>query len=308
MAIDLRQYESGAPFEGEYKKTLADLQERVSRLFVGNFVHRRSAVIVVEGWDASGKGGAIQRLTAECDPRGFKVWPIAAPSEEEKAHHYLWRFWRRLPKAGEIAIFDRSWYGRVLVERVEGFASEAQWRRAYDEINEFEAQLAADGTAIIKLFFHVTEAEQSARFLARLDHPWKRWKVTAEDIRNRGRRNDYSRAIKDMFDQTDTRWAPWTAIDGNDKKSARIAALGAVADSLERVLPADPPPVPAEMEHFARLLRDEQAGQRQASDPGYRNLTTSYSRSPAGTETRRKSPTAAPRTARAIGDCQLIRP
>ena len=268
MAIDLRQYESGAPFEGEYKKTLADLQERVSRLFVGNFVHRRSAVIVVEGWDASGKGGAIQRLTAECDPRGFKVWPIAAPSEEEKSRHYLWRFWQRLPKAGEVAIFDRSWYGRVLVERVEGFATEAEWRRAYDEINEFEAQLAADGTAIIKLFFHVTEAEQSDRFLARLDHPWKRWKVTAEDIRNRGRRNDYSRAIKDMFDQTDTRWAPWTAIDGNDKKSARIAALGAVADSLERVLPADPPPVPAEMEHFARLLRDEQAGQRQASDPG----------------------------------------
>ena len=260
MAIDLRQYEIGAPFEGEYKKTLADLQERVSRLFVSNYVHRRTAVIVVEGWDAAGKGGAIQRLTAECDPRGFKVWPISAPTEDEKSRHYLWRFWRRLPQAGEVAIFDRSWYGRVLVERVESFATEVQWRRAYDEINEFEAQLAADGTAIIKLFFHVTEGEQAARLLARLGHPWKRWKVTKEDIRNRGRRADYAKAIKDMFDHTDTRWAPWTAIDGNDKKAARIATLNAVVDALERTLPVDPPLVPAEIEHFARVLRDETAG------------------------------------------------
>ncbi|HET9429434.1 MAG TPA: polyphosphate kinase [Allosphingosinicella sp.] len=259
MAIDLRQYESGVPFEGGYSDTLADLQERVSRLFVSNYVHRRKAVIVVEGWDASGKGGAIQRLTAECDPRGYRVWPIAAPTEEEKARHYLWRFWQRLPKAGEVAIFDRSWYGRVLVERVEGFATEPQWARAYDEINEFESQLAADGTLIIKLFFHVTEAEQAARLLARLDHPWKRWKVNSEDIRNRGRRAEYTKAIKGMFEQTDTRWAPWTAIDGNNKKAARIATLSAVADALEQYLPGDPPAVPAEMEHFARVLRDERA-------------------------------------------------
>ena len=128
-------------------------------------------------------------------------------------------------RPGEAAIFDRSWYGRVLVERVEGFASEAEWRRAYDEINELEAQLSHDGATIVKLFFHVTQEEQDERFEKRLDHPWKRWKVTAEDLRNRARRADYLAAIKDMFDQTDTRWAPWTVIDGNDKKAARIAAL-----------------------------------------------------------------------------------
>lgn len=254
MAIDLRQYESGAPFEGEYKKTLADLQERVSRLFVGNFVHRRSAVIVVEGWDASGKGGAIQRLTAECDPRGFKVWPIAAPSEEEKARHYLWRFWQRLPKAGEVAIFDRSWYGRVLVERVEGYATEAQWRRAYDEINEFEAQQADDGTTVVKLFFHVTQETQDARLKARLDHPWKRWKVTEEDFRNRARREDYIAAIREMFACTHTRWAPWKVIDGNNKKAARMAALTAVADALERAVPAAPPAPSPEVQALADAI------------------------------------------------------
>jgi len=219
MAIELSDYEAGAPFEGDYRNTLADLQERVSRLFVANHVHRRTAIIVVEGWDASGKGGAIQRLTAECDPRHYNVWPIAAPDEEEKAHHYLWRFWCRLPKGGEVAIFDRSWYGRVLVERVEGLAPEAEWRRAYDEINEFEAQLAADGTTIAKLFFHVTQEVQDERLRARLEHPWKRWKVSEEDFRNRARRPDYLDAIGDMLAATDTRWAGWTVIDGNDKKA-----------------------------------------------------------------------------------------
>jgi AMP-polyphosphate phosphotransferase len=255
MAIDLRQFENSSPYEGEYKKSLAELQERISRLFVSNHVHRRKAIILVEGWDAAGKGGAIQRLTAECDPRSFKVWPIAAPTAEEKSHHYLWRFWRRLPAAGEIAIFDRSWYGRVLVERVEGFASESEWRRAYDEINEFEAQLAADGALIIKLFFHVTEAVQAERLLARLEHPWKRWKVTAEDVRNRGRRGDYLAAIGQMFAETDTRWAPWTVIDGNDKKRARIDSLSLVEETLRRSLPSGPPAGVPGMEHFAGQLR-----------------------------------------------------
>ena len=254
MAINLWDYEAGTPFAGDYKASLDTLQERIARLFVANHVHRRKAVIVCEGWDASGKGGAIQRLTAACDPRAYKVWPIAAPTDEETAHHYLWRFWRRLPAAGEVAIFDRSWYGRVLVERVEGFANEAEWRRAYDEINEFEAQLAADGCTIVKLFFHVTPEIQDARFRARLDHDWKRWKVTAEDLRNRGRRKDYVDAIKDMFEQTDMRWAPWTVIDANDKKAARIAALSRVAEALSAALPADPPPVRPEMEQLAQSL------------------------------------------------------
>jgi len=254
MPIDLWDYEAGAPFEGDYRHALDDLQERLARLFVANLVHKRKAIIVCEGWDASGKGGAIQRLTAKADPRAYKVWPIAAPTEEEKGHHYLWRFWRRLPQAGEVAIFDRSWYGRVLVERVEGFASKAEWRRAYDEINEYEAQLCADGAVIVKLFFHVTREVQDQRLRARLEHPWKRWKVTAEDLRNRGRREDYLAAIKDMFAATDTRWAPWRAIDGNDKKAARIAALTAVADALGTALPADPPPIRPEMEQLAQQM------------------------------------------------------
>ena len=254
MAINLWDYEAGSPFEGDYSATLESLQERVSRLLVSLHVHKRKAVIVGEGWDASGKGGAIQRLTAKCDPRAYKVWPIAAPTEEEKARHYLWRFWRRLPQAGEAAIFDRSWYGRVLVERVEGFATPAEWRRAYDEINEFEAQLAADGCTIVKLFFHITQETQDARFRARLEHPWKRWKVTQEDLRNRARRKDYIDAIKEMFDQTDMHWAPWTAIDGNDKKAARIAALTRVAEALAGACPAEPPPVRPEMEQLGQQL------------------------------------------------------
>jgi len=252
MPINLLDYEEGASYEGDYKDDLAALQERVSRLFVANAVHGRKAIIVCEGWDAAGKGGAIQRLTAECDPRHYRVWPIAAPSEDEKAHHYLWRFWQRMPAAGEVGIFDRSYYGRVLVERVEGFASETEWRRAFDEINELEASLANDGAVIVKLFFHITQKEQDKRLAARLDHAWKRWKVGPEDFRNRARRADYLAAMKEMFAETDSRWAPWTAIDGNDKKAARIAALTRVADTLAAALPADPPSFRPEMEQAAQ--------------------------------------------------------
>jgi AMP-polyphosphate phosphotransferase len=252
MAINLLDYEEGVSYQGDYKSDLAALQERVSRLFVANAVHGRKAILVCEGWDAAGKGGAIQRLTAECDPRHYRVWPIAAPSEDERAHHYLWRFWQRMPAAGEVAIFDRSWYGRVLVERVEGFAGETEWRRAFDEINELEASLANDGAVIVKLFFHVTQKEQDKRLAARLGHEWKRWKVGPEDFRNRARRADYLAAMKEMFAETNSRWAPWTAIDGNDKKAARIAALTRVADTLAAALPADPPLFRPEMEQAAQ--------------------------------------------------------
>jgi len=254
MAINLWDYEAGARYEGDYRKDLKALQERLSRLFVANHVHKSKAIILCEGWDAAGKGGAIQRMTAQGDPRAYRVWPIAAPTKEEKAHHYLWRFWQRLPGEGEVAIFDRSWYGRVLVERVEGFAAEAEWRRAYDEINELEAGLANDGAAIVKLFFHITPEIQDARLKARLDHPWKRWKVGPDDLRNRARRKEYLAAIKDMFAYTDTRWAPWTAIDGNDKKAARIAALTHVADSLSAALPKEPPEPGPELDAVRKAL------------------------------------------------------
>ncbi|HYD37055.1 MAG TPA: polyphosphate kinase [Allosphingosinicella sp.] len=252
MPISLSDYEDGARYRGPYADDLAALQERLSRILVAHIVNRKSAIVVCEGWDAAGKGGAIKRLTAEWDPRAYKVWPIAAPTEEEKARHFLWRFWTKLPKSGEIAVFDRGWYGRVLVERVEGFASEAEWRRAYDEINEFEAQQAFGGTTMVKLFFHVTGETQDERLKARLDHPWKRWKVSAEDFRNRSRRDDYLAAAHDMFESTNTRWAPWTVIDGNDKKSARIAALTRIAEALEAACPATPPELDAEVARLAR--------------------------------------------------------
>lgn len=252
MTIDLKDHESGAKYPGDYDADLAALQERLARVQVAYIVHKRRAVIVVEGWDAAGKGGIIQRLTAELDPRNFEVWPIAAPTGYERAHHFLWRFWKRLPASGDIAIFDRSWYGRVLVERVEGYATEGEWRRGYDEINEFEAQQADSGTTIVKLFVHVTQAAQDKRLRDRLDHPWKRWKTGADDFRNRARRRDYLEAMHEMFKRTDTRWAPWMAIDGNDKKSARIAALTAIADRLEANVDMNPPKLDPKVEKTAR--------------------------------------------------------
>jgi len=185
-------------------------------------------------------------------PTGRGTPSIGAPTAEEKARHFLWRFWTRLPMNGDISVFDRSWYGRVLVERVEGFASEAEWKRGYDEINEFEAQQADSGTTIVKLFLHVTQAEQDKRLKDRLTHPWKHWKTGAEDYRNRARRADYLKAMAEMFERTDTRWAPWTAIDGNNKEAARIAALTAIADRLEANVPMEPPPMDPAIEKIAR--------------------------------------------------------
>jgi polyphosphate kinase 2 (PPK2 family) len=253
MATNLSEYEAGGKYPGDYDKDLAALQERLSRILVSHIVHKRRTAIVFEGWDAAGKGGAIQRLTSGWDPRAFKVWPIAAPTAEEKARHFLWRFWTRLPGKGEVAIFDRSWYGRVLVERVEGFATEAEWRRGYDEINEFEAQQSFDGTQIIKLFLHISQETQDERLKARMEDPWKRWKVTAEDFRNRSKRDAYVEAVEEMLARTSTRWAPWTVIDGNTKKSARMAALAAIADALEGNCPPKAPAADPEVEALARV-------------------------------------------------------
>lgn len=240
MAIDLKDFEDGKDYAGDYEADLAALTSRLERIQVAHIIHGKSAIIAIEGWDASGKGGAIQRLTASWDPRYYEVWPIAAPTEEERVRHFLWRFWKRLPGAGEINVFDRTWYGRVLVERVEGFCDERDWKRAYDEINEFEAQQKDNGVTVVKLFMHVTQAEQDKRFKDRLENPWKRWKTGKDDYRNRARRDDYLKAYADMFERTDTRWAPWRVIDGNDKKSARIAALTYIADRLEAGVSMEP--------------------------------------------------------------------
>lgn len=253
-AIDLSAFEAGDPFDGNYKKALAKLQKRLAHIHFAHIVHKRRAIILFEGWDAAGKGGIIRRLTAEWDPRYFEVWPVGAPTSEEFGHHFLWRFWRRLPALHNIAIFDRSWYGRVLVERVERFATEAEWQRGYAEINDFEAQHIATGATLIKIFVHVTQQEQDKRLRARLEHPWKRWKTGLDDYRNRARRTDYLAAMAEMFVQTSTKAAPWTVIDGNDKKAARIAALTAIADQLEAHVPMDPPPLDPEVEKVARKV------------------------------------------------------
>ncbi len=251
--IDLRDYEKKQAYKGHYKRDLAALQERLEQILVAHIVQGRRAVVMLEGWDAAGKGGIIQRLTAEWDPRYYEVYPIAAPSAEEKAHDFLWRFQTRLPKPGNIIVFDRSWYGRVLVERVEGFASEAEWRAGYDAINAFEAELAEGGTTLVKLFVHVSQKEQDKRLEARLDDPWKRWKTGLEDYRNRAKREEYLAAMHDMFARTDTGGAPWTVINGNDKKAARIHALTEVADQLAAAVDMTPPPLDPELERVARV-------------------------------------------------------
>jgi AMP-polyphosphate phosphotransferase len=252
MTINLSDYESATPFEGNYDKALKKLQKRLSHIQYAHIVHKRRAIILFEGWDAAGKGGIIQRLTAEWDPRYYEVWPIAAPTDEELAHHFLWRFWRRLPAQHNIAVFDRSWYGRVLVERVEGFAAKPDWHKGYDEINAFEAQQVASGTTLVKIFVHVTQDEQDRRLKARLEHPWKRWKTGLDDYRNRARRKDYLKAMAEMFRRTDSKAAPWIVIDGNDKKAARLAALTAIADALEARVPMEPPALDPEVEKVAR--------------------------------------------------------
>ncbi len=252
--IDLATFEAGEAPHRPYAKTLAALQARLQRVQVAHIVHGRRAVVMLEGWDAAGKGGIIERLTEGWDARHAPVWPIGAPTPEEKAEDFLTRFERRLPMPGAIAIFDRSWYGRVLVERVEEFASPEEWGAAYDAINAFEAGLASGGTTLVKLFVHITQKTQDKRIAKRIRDPWKRWKTGAEDFRNRARRADYLAAMADMFARTDTAAAPWIAIDGNDKRAARLAALEAVADRLEAAVPMDPPPLTDELR---RLARDE---------------------------------------------------
>jgi polyphosphate kinase 2 (PPK2 family) len=201
----------------DYERRLASLQgvlQLIQQAYLGS---SERALIVLEGWDTAGKGGIVRRLGWALDPRSFKVHSTAAPDEHERAEHYLQRFWRHLPQKGQIVVFDRSWYGRVLVERVEGFATKAEWRRAYREINEFERLLIDSGVRLVKLFLHITSDEQARRFRGRLINPVKRWKLSYEDFRNRARRADYIVAIEDMLEETTTRHAPWHLIPANDK-------------------------------------------------------------------------------------------
>jgi len=217
----------------EYKDQLVKLQARLGLLMHQAQDVGMTNVIVFEGWDAAGKGSAIRRITQALDARQFVVHPIAAPSDEELAHHYLWRFWRRLPRAGRVAIFDRSWYGRVLVERVEGFASESAWMRAYAEISDFEDELTAHGIVVTKFWLNISPEEQLRRFDERANVPWKQFKLTDDDWRNREKRPLYEQAVADMIERTSTHFAPWTLIAAEDKRFARIQILKTLIARLE---------------------------------------------------------------------------
>lgn len=235
----------------DYERRLDKLQSKMLSIQQAYYHEKRRGVIVFEGWDAAGKGGTIRRLVERLDPRGVRVWPIGPPPADEQGRHYLYRFWARLPEPGTLVIFDRSWYGRVLVERVEGLAKGPEWERAYDEINAFERMLVDDGVGLVKVFMHITPDEQLRRFAERLANPYKRWKLTESDVRSHQRWNDYAAAAHDMFDRTSTKAAPWTAIHANTKWIARVQAIEAIADALGEGVDLRPPPIDPKVRRFA---------------------------------------------------------
>ena len=243
LSVKLSKKEAAKRLEAAQVRLLA------LRLVLGGLVGERGigppVCVLFEGWDASGKGGAIKRLVGELDPRHVRVVSFAAPSYDEKRHHWLWRFWPALPGWGGMSVFDRSWYGRVLVERVEKLATREQWERGYEEINDFERMLTAEGMILVKFFLHLSDEEQLRRFEARERDPLKSWKLTDEDWRNRKKRKHYTAAIEDMLDRTDTAWAPWHLVEGDQKKWARVKVVETVNDALEagmRAAGIDPPP------------------------------------------------------------------
>lgn len=220
----------------EYKQRKKELQKRLLILQNKMYLKRVPVILAFEGWDAGGKGGAIKRLTQAMDPRGYEVVPVAAPNDIEKAHHYLWRFWEKIPKAGHMAIFDRTWYGRVLVERIEGFATEEEWNRAYNEINNMEEQFVNAGYVVLKFWLHIDRDEQERRFHERENIPEKQWKITEEDWRNRAKWDEYEQAVDEMIVRTSTADAPWIVVEGNSKQYARIKVLETVVEALEKRL------------------------------------------------------------------------
>ena len=222
--------------EAEYKPKLKELQLKLLNFTRELSEAKRSLIIVFEGPDAAGKGGAIKRLSERLDPRLLRVHSIVKPTAEEDQHHYLWRFWNKLPPNGQTVIFDRSWYGRVLVERVEGFATGKQWKRAYDEINEFERLLVDDGAVLVKFYLHITKEEQLFRFKRREADPYKHWKINDEDWRNRRKWDEHNSAAEDMFEKTSTVEAPWMVIGANYKWHARMRVLKMLVEVFKETL------------------------------------------------------------------------
>lgn len=220
----------------EYKSKLKEYQQRIREIEHEIYTKRIPVLICYEGWDAAGKGGNIRRITQNLDPRGYEVSPISAPTELENSHHYLWRFWNKIPKAGHITIFDRTWYGRVLVEKIEGFCSEEEWKRSYKEINDMEKQLTNFGVVLVKFWLHIDKEEQLRRFQERESTPSKNWKITQEDWRNREKWDQYEDAANEMLFRTSTTYAPWTIVESNDKYYARLKALKTVIEAIEKQL------------------------------------------------------------------------
>ena len=219
--------------ETEYKPKLKELQLKLLQLQRELSEAKNSLIIVFEGPDAAGKGGAIKRIVERLDPRTLRVHSIIKPTAEEYQHHYLWRFWLKLPPIGQMVVFDRSWYGRVLVERVEGFATDKEWKRAYQEINEFERLLSDGGAVIVKFYLHISKDEQLYRFKRREGDPYKHWKINEEDWRNRRKWDEHNTAAEDMFEKTSSEWAPWHVIPANYKWHARVKVVKTVVDALE---------------------------------------------------------------------------
>lgn len=241
MPIDLTDFERGEPFAGDYLATLTALQQRLAQLQLAQIVHRKRAVIIFEGWAGSGKKAALKRLAASWDPSHVSTHFTGGAETGDDERHWLAPFWSALPPAGDTAIFFGSWYRRLVEARVAGNTDDKRWARACDEVNEYEAQQRDHGTLVVKLFFHVTAAEQLVRLREKQDDPWLRHLLAEEDLSSLGNRERATAVLHDMFAQTDTRWAPWKVIDGNDKRSARIAALTMIADALAKVIPAEPP-------------------------------------------------------------------
>lgn len=222
--------------QDDYKKLLKKHQLELLNSQLILHEQKKSVIIVFEGPDAAGKGGAIKRIVEKLDPRLVRVWSIIKPTPEEYQHHYMWRFWNKLPSYGQMAIFDRSWYGRLLVERVEKFCTEAEWKRAYREINEFERQLADDGAIILKFYLQISKEEQLERFKRREADPYKHWKISEEDWRNRRHWTQHNEAAEEMFEKTSTEQAPWTVIPANFKWYARVKVVKTVAEALKKRL------------------------------------------------------------------------
>lgn len=250
--------------KARYEHQLEQLQLKLLSIQQAYYHTNRRGIIVLEGWDAAGKGGLIRRLTERLDPRGIKVWPIGPPEPSEQGRHYLYRFWTKLPEPGTLAVFDRSWYGRVLVERVEGITERAAWQRAYHEINAFEKMLTDDDVRLVKLFLHITPEEQIERFAERLNSPYKQWKLTESDIHAHLHWDAYVEAADAMFARTSTKTAPWTVIPANQKWVARLRGLSAIATVLSRGVDLRPPAVDAKARRAAlRLL-----GQAKSTENG----------------------------------------